>query len=203
MSPRGVPMTDVRRRLFDAAESVLTREGPGALSGRAVTREAGCATGLLYNHFPDFDEFLVGFVLDRVRPTAERLALLPGRAGTGTVTENLTAGATSLLEPTPLAVTNLVRARPPLLHRMHEAAREATPELLVGEAAFADYLEAEKALGRVAPGADSEAAGLALVGAVHQLLLSHHADAPDLRNRIERVVAVLAKALLPDQPEAS
>ncbi len=188
-------MTDVRRQLFDAAERVLVREGPGALSGRAVTREAGCATGLLYNHFPDFDEFLAEFVLDRVRPTADRLALLPGRAGAGTVSGNLTDGATLLLEPTPLALTNLVRARPPLLHRMHTVAREEMPELHAGEAAFADYLDAEKALGRVAADTDAEAVALALVGAVHQLLLSHPVDEPDLRGRIERVVTVLIKGL--------
>jgi len=35
---------------------LLRRPGPDRLSGRAVTGEAGVATGLLYAHFADFDD---------------------------------------------------------------------------------------------------------------------------------------------------
>ena len=40
MSPRGVATPDVRERLFAAAERVVQRDGPGALTSRSVTTEA-------------------------------------------------------------------------------------------------------------------------------------------------------------------
>ena len=63
MSPRGVAIPKVNEQLFDAADRVLAREGPTGLTSRAVTEEAGCAKGILHNHFTDFDSFLVEFVL--------------------------------------------------------------------------------------------------------------------------------------------
>jgi AcrR family transcriptional regulator len=43
--PTGVHLRDARQQLFDAAERVLLRDGPDALTSRAVTDEAGCAKG--------------------------------------------------------------------------------------------------------------------------------------------------------------
>lgn len=43
--PTGVAIRDVREQLFAAAERVLLRDGPSALTSRAVTSEAGCAKG--------------------------------------------------------------------------------------------------------------------------------------------------------------
>ena len=63
--PTGVAIRDVRQQLFDAAERVLLRDGPSALTSRAVTTEAGCAKGVLHRHFVDFDEFLVELIRDR------------------------------------------------------------------------------------------------------------------------------------------
>src|SRR5438552_17095552 len=64
--PTGVAMRDAREQLFDAAERVLLRDGPDALTSRAVTTEAGCANGVLHRHFADFDAFLTDLVLDRI-----------------------------------------------------------------------------------------------------------------------------------------
>ena len=72
--PTGVAIRDVREQLFDAAERVLLRDGPNALTSRAVTTEAGCAKGVLHKHFADFDAFLAEFVLDRIARLDE-----PGR----------------------------------------------------------------------------------------------------------------------------
>jgi AcrR family transcriptional regulator len=53
--PTGVALRDVREQLFGAAERVLLRDGPSALTSRAVTDEAGVAKGVLHRHFADFD----------------------------------------------------------------------------------------------------------------------------------------------------
>ena len=62
--PTGVHIRDVRDQLFDAAERVLVRDGPNALTSRAVTMEAGCAKGVLYRHFDDFDRRIRSFYAD-------------------------------------------------------------------------------------------------------------------------------------------
>jgi AcrR family transcriptional regulator len=49
---------DLRRALLDAAERVLERDGAGALSLRAVAREAGVSAAAPYHHFKDKDDLL-------------------------------------------------------------------------------------------------------------------------------------------------
>jgi len=49
---------DLRRALLHAAEAVLEREGPSALSLRAVAREAGVSPAAPYHHFKDKNELL-------------------------------------------------------------------------------------------------------------------------------------------------
>ena len=49
---------DLRRALLDAAVTILEREGPAALSLRAVAREAGVSPAAPYHHFKDKSELL-------------------------------------------------------------------------------------------------------------------------------------------------
>ena len=95
--PTGVHIRDVRDQLFDAAERVLLRDGPNALTSRAVTTEAGCAKGVLYRHFEDFDAFLADLVLDRRDRMDAQAAALRVTAGTGP-TGNLAGGLTALIQ---------------------------------------------------------------------------------------------------------
>src|SRR5436190_16044890 len=55
---------DLQRALVDAAQAILERDGPAALSLRAVAREAGVSPAAPYHHFKDKDE-LVGAVAKR------------------------------------------------------------------------------------------------------------------------------------------
>src|SRR5215218_5462232 len=55
---------DLQRALVDAAQTILEREGPAALSLRAVAREAGVSPAAPYHHFKDKDE-LIGAVAKR------------------------------------------------------------------------------------------------------------------------------------------
>src|SRR5882724_13301523 len=116
--PTGVAIRDVRDQLFDAAERVLLRDGPNALTSRAVTTEAGCAKGVLHRHFADFDAFLAEFVLDRAgRVDAQTIALL-GAAGTGTVAGNLAGALTALFGSAAVAVVALITSRDELRARL-------------------------------------------------------------------------------------
>jgi AcrR family transcriptional regulator len=109
--PTGVHLRDARQQLFDAAERVLLRDGPDALTSRAVTDEAGCAKGVLHRYFSDFDAFLTDLVLDRAAQLETQASALRESAGTGTVTDNLTTALTTLFGPVPVAVIPLITFR--------------------------------------------------------------------------------------------
>src|SRR5271156_2411284 len=106
--PTGVAIRDPRGQLFEAAERVLLRDGPGGLTSRAVTAEAGGAKGVLHRHFADFDAFLVDLTLAPIAGIAGQAADLRAAAGTGTVAGNLSALLPELLAPQYLALIRLV-----------------------------------------------------------------------------------------------
>jgi AcrR family transcriptional regulator len=190
--PRGVPIPELKEQLFQAAERLLVRDGPNGLSSRAVTAEAGCAKGLLHNHFADLDGFLAEFVLDRFRVAAKEAGDLHAQAGRATVAQNLTDAAASLFGSHALALATLVMSRPSLVPRIHEKSMEpGAPTLPDLEQAFVTYLEAEKDLGRVEADADSQAAAMALLATAHHLFITHRASAEDPQRNLRRVVDVL------------
>src|SRR5690349_10377634 len=109
--PTGVALRDARQQLFAAAECILLRDGPHALTSRAVTAEAGVAKGVLHRHFADFDAFLAELVEDRIARIAGEAAALRDRAGTGTVAGNLTGVLTELFSSVAVAIVALITFR--------------------------------------------------------------------------------------------
>jgi AcrR family transcriptional regulator len=198
MSPRGQAIADVREQLFQAAERLLLRNDPAALSGRAVTREAGLAVGLLHNHFGDFDTFLADFVLARLRQSAASFASLSLHAGEGTVAANLTEATVSLLGPDTLALSRLVGARPSVLARSVQAHTATAHPRSMLEQAVVGYLQQEQRRGRIEPEADIESAAFALVATVHQLLLMPTRDEQHTRALLRRVIALLVSGIVAD-----
>ncbi|MFE1300327.1 TetR family transcriptional regulator [Streptomyces sp. NPDC058733] len=194
MSPRGVATPDVRERLFAAAERVVERDGPGALTSRAVTTEAGCAKGLLHAHFAGLDEFVAELCLDRFARTAERARALAGRAGEGTVAGNLTAVALALFDSGGPAISGLAMTRPAAALRIRQALEGGAPGFTAIQEAVTGYLEAERELGRLPDTLDADTTALALVGTAHHLLMTSWPGAPDPRAPMERLVAALVGA---------
>ena len=152
--PTGIAIRDARQQLFDAAERILLRDGPHALTSRAVTTEAGCAKGVLHRHFADFDAFLYEFVEDRVARVGDQAAALRESAGTGTVVGNVTDALTTLFGSVALAIISLVIFRDDLRARLRQARPVGVPVLTEATAMIASYLAAERDLGRIAVGAD-------------------------------------------------
>src|ERR1700733_4162344 len=72
--PTGVAIRAPRGQLFEAAERILLRDGPGGLTSRSVTAEAGVAKGVLHRHFADFDDFLAELALARIARIADQAA---------------------------------------------------------------------------------------------------------------------------------
>src|SRR5262249_4406766 len=140
--PRGIAIPELSEQLFQAVERLLEREGPSGLSGRAITREAGVATGLLYNHFADLDELLAWFILARARAWVGHVEGSSSRLGRGAVAGTL-PGAAPATAPVITLMYNLVISRPSLARRLHELLHGSEMSLLTLEGAFAAYLEAE------------------------------------------------------------
>jgi len=167
--PTGVAIRDPRGQLFDATERVLLRAGPGGLTSRAVTAEAGVAKGVLHRHFADFDAFLAEFALDRLAGLSAQAAALRGLAGSGTVAGNLAAALPDLFSPPVLALIRLVIARDELRARLRAATGSRIPPLSEITECVAGYLEAERDLGRVGSDADAGTLAPTLIGAAHLL----------------------------------
>ncbi|WKX72151.1 TetR/AcrR family transcriptional regulator [Streptomyces sp. XD-27] len=188
--PTGVAIRDPRQQLFDAAECVLLRDGPSALTSRAVTTEAGCAKGVLHRHFADFDGFLAELVLDRIGRIDGQAAALRDSAGTGTVTDNLTGALTDLFGTVAVAIVGLVTSRDNLRTRLREAIPTGVPILTEATAMIASYLTAERELGRVATDADVDTLAPTLIGAAH-LLFADRKGAPPESEAVRKVVATV------------
>jgi AcrR family transcriptional regulator len=165
--PTGLPIRDIREQLFDAAERVLLRHGPDALTSRAVTTEAGVAKGILYRHFPDFNTFLAALVLTHIERLDVRSAQLGASAGTATVANNLAHALASALDPSGVRIISLVCSRQELLARLRLITPTGIPLANEMTKMIAAYLTAERGLGRIALEADVDALAVILVGGAH------------------------------------
>ncbi|RPF35376.1 TetR/AcrR family transcriptional regulator [Streptomyces sp. TLI_185] len=193
--PTGVAIRDPRQQLFDAAERILLRTGPSALTSRAVTAEAGCAKGVLHRHFADFDAFLAELVLDRIRRLADLDGALHEAAGTGTVAGNLTEALTDLFDAVAIAVVGLVITRDELRARLRAAGSSGIPLMTEASAMLTGYLAAERDLGRIAADADVDLLAATLLGAAHLLFADREAGPPDAAAVRRTVATVVAGAV--------
>ncbi len=190
--PTGVALRDVREQLFDAAERILLRDGPSALSTRAVTTEAGVANGVLHRHFADFDDFLAELVRDRITRMDSQAAALRGSAGTGTVAGNLTRALTVLFESVAVAMVSLITFRDGLRARLRKTWPTGVPVLTEAVVMIASYLTAERELGRIAADADVDTLAPTLIGAVHLLFTDREGPRPEAEAIRKMVTTVLA-----------
>jgi AcrR family transcriptional regulator len=188
--PTGTAIADVRERLFAAAERVLVRDGPNALTSRTITSEAGCANGVLHRHFADSSAFLAEFVLDRISRISDQAAALLATAGTGTVAGNLTEALLSLFGSSATAIFRLITSRDDLRTRLQQARSGGLPVLSEAQQAIASYLAAEQELGRITPGADVATTALTLIGSVHLLFAASEGTQPR-RSQVSKVVTSL------------
>ena len=178
--------------MFDAAEGVLLRDGPDALTSRAVTTEAGCAKGVLHRHFADFDAFLAEFVLDRVGRMDSEAAALLGSAGTGTVVGNLADALTAVFRSVAVAIVPLVTFRDELRARLRQTWPAGVPVLTEAVVMIASYLTFERGLGRIAADADIDTLAPTLIGAAHLLFADRKGAPPEAAAVRKMVTTVLA-----------
>jgi AcrR family transcriptional regulator len=203
MTPTGVALRDAREQLFDAAERVLLRSGPSALTSRAVTTEAGCAKGVLHRHFVDFDTFLAELVQDRIGRIEAQAAALRESAGAGdqaggtaegaarTVTGNLADALTMVFGSVALEIVALIISRDELRARLRRHRPTGLPLMTEAVAMLAGYLAAERDLGRIAADADVDMLARTLIGTGHLLFAGREGDAPDVDEVRWLVISVI------------
>jgi AcrR family transcriptional regulator len=197
--PTGIALRDVREQLFGAAERVLVRDGPSALTSRAVTTEAGVAKGVLHRHFTDFDAFLAELVLDRAARIEGQAAELCARAGTGTVAGHVVAALTSLFSSVAVEMVALLTFRDDLRARLRQAGAMRPgriPVLTEATSMIAAYLAAERDRGHVAADADVDTLALTLIGAGHLLFAGRDGTPPEAAEVDKVVTTALARVLL-------
>ena len=198
--PTGVAIRDARAQLLDAAERVLLRDGPNALTSRVVTTEAGVAKGVLHRHFADLDAFLVELVLDRIGRMDGQAAALRESAGTGTVAGNLTGALMALFRSVALEIVGLITFRDDLRVRLRQAGLAGVPVLAEAGAMIASYLTSERELGRIAANADVDTLALMLIGTGHLLFAGREGTPPTAEAVRKVVTTVIADVVRGPQP---
>jgi AcrR family transcriptional regulator len=191
-----VAIRAVREQLFAAAERVLVRDGPSALTSRAVTTEAGCAKGVLHRHFDDFDAFLAELVLDRVNRMDSEAATLREAAGKGTVVDNLTGALSAVFNSVAVAMVPLLIFRDELRARLRKTWPTGIPVLTEAAIMITEYLEDERARGRIAADADITTLALTLIGGSHLLYADRNSLPPDddaVRKTVTTVISGVAR----------
>jgi hypothetical protein len=100
-----------------------------------------------------------------------------------------------ILSPGYLALIRLVIARDELRARLRAATGVRLPLMSESTTLVAGYLEAERDLGRIAPGADIATLAPTLIGAAHLLFSDTDGAAPDAAALARVVAAVIGTAL--------
>jgi len=186
---------DLRGHLIAAAAALIAERGTAGLSVRDIARAARVADGVLYNYFEDKDDLLAHALLAHVAAVMMSAPAPLPEPGSGDVAANLTAFIGSGIDRLARLVPAFagVFPQPGVLIRFHAMvggdAAFGVPDGPSGGAAPEDqdqdhndgerglpgqllrYLRAEQGLGRVAAGADVEAATLLIVGAIHGQVL--------------------------------
>ncbi|MGI5126101.1 TetR/AcrR family transcriptional regulator [Pseudonocardia sp. CA-107938] len=192
--PTGVSLRDAREQLLAAAERVLLHGGPAALTTRAITREAGCAKGVLHRHFTDLDDLLVALVQDRIARLDRQAAIL--RAGRDPVVPTVAAALTELFGSVALHVVGLIIARDGLRARLRAISPKGVPLLTEAAAMLSGYLAAERDLGRIERSADPDTLAMTLIGTVHLAFAGRDGELPPPAD-VERLVAGVLAGSLP------
>jgi AcrR family transcriptional regulator len=138
---------DLRRALLHAAEAVLEREGPSALSLRAVAREAGVSPAAPYHHFKDKSELLNAVAVEGF--TQLKDAMAAAIEGVPADEKRLAIG---------LAYVSFAQANPALYRVMYDCARngDALPEDMHDDDVEGGYKLVKDTLNEAAGGQLSE-----------------------------------------------
>src|SRR5918996_1429292 len=97
---------ELRSSLVAMALDLVERDGPGALTMRALARDAECAVGLIYKVFANREELVAQVIHAEFARVHTKFEALVEAAGTRTVGENLGRYAELLLSSVSIGLTH-------------------------------------------------------------------------------------------------
>lgn len=156
-----------RAALLRATTQLVRDVGYAQTTTRAVSAAAGVAEGTLYRHFPDKTSLLLATVMDQAAPALAWMTALPGKAGQGTVADNLTASLTGLatLRASMLPLELALLTDPELAaHVRQPLPPDHDPAFLL-----AAYLRAEQELGRIRQDVSAQTTAVVLLATLFGL----------------------------------
>jgi AcrR family transcriptional regulator len=191
MRSRPARSEELRASLIEHARRLVAREGPAALTMRALANEAGCALGLPYKVFSDRQDLMVELVHASFGDLRRAGDELLRRVGRGTVPGNLAWFAEWLLDSPGVALAQHVMSDEALAQSVvaHFHATGEGPAQL--ESLISDYLAAEQQAGRVSPEVDTHAFGFVLAGAIHHLVVMGEGYPRPSKRELERILAAV------------
>jgi AcrR family transcriptional regulator len=164
----------LRRRIIEAADTLIREHGLAGATTREIARSAGCAEGSIYVHFEDKIDLVIAVIVER-EPYFAELLELPSKAGEATVEENLVPWAQEVL--------SLMRDNQPIFFalmsdravfaRFKERLRERQTGPFALYRAAESYVRAEQELGRVNRDVSPEIVAAILVGACRDQVVAH------------------------------
>jgi AcrR family transcriptional regulator len=182
---------ELRASLLEHALRLVAREGPVALTMRALAQEAGCALGLPYKVFADRQEIVLELVHASFGDLRRAGNQLVERAGSGSVAGNLAWFAEWLLDSPNVALAQHVLGDEALAEAVVEQfhARGTGPAML--DTILSGYLAAEQRAGRVAREVDVDAFGFVLAGAIHHLVVMGDGYPRPSKRRLARILTAI------------
>ncbi|WP_433354984.1 TetR/AcrR family transcriptional regulator [Microtetraspora malaysiensis] len=165
--------------ILDAAARVIAERGLANVTTRQIAQTAGFTEAALYKHFTNKADLLVAVMRERSPGFTLLARALNGRAGTGTLLDNLTGVARAAItfygEGFPMLAS--IFADPATLAAHKEELRQQGAGPHKANEAVAAYLRTEQDLGRLRSEVDTTAAAGLLLGACFQhAFLSHMAS---------------------------
>ncbi|MCD2442854.1 TetR/AcrR family transcriptional regulator [Agromyces sp. SYSU K20354] len=173
----------------------MRRDGASALTMQRLASEAGCAVGLIYKVFADREELMIEIAVSELGDLGHRMAAWAAESGTRTISENLDAYASILLDAeTPALVHAESLPGERLTTRFAESAEASTFFDALGSA-VTDYLGGEQRAGRVRREVDPAAFGFMIAGAIHNLLASGPGHPRPTRAQLSRYLSAVATTI--------
>lgn len=184
-----------RDRILDAAAEIMRDRGVVQATTKEIAKAAGYSEAALYKHFSDKEDIILNVLRHRMPSPADARP----RPGASSVEDNLAAMARDALsfyqQSLPLLGGLLAQPQRMAAHRDSMRHHGAGPGHAI--AGIADYLRAERELGRIAADADVTAAASLLDGTCfHQAFLRYYQSGPDATPASDELARRLARTLV-------
>jgi|UPI00047D1006 AcrR family transcriptional regulator len=155
-----------RGEIVAATERLVRERGASAVTTRAIAQNVPCSEGAIYVHFKDRVDLLLAVLEESLPEMLVPLHALKAKVGEGTPEENLVTAVEGLRRFQERVVVMLcsLAGEPELRDRFQSALKEHGRGPQRGVGTLAEYINAEKLLGRIGLAVDDTTAAQMLMG---------------------------------------